>query len=76
MADQAIRDFVQLDEVELFSVTEALARSAAAFAASLKIKGCDSIYVALAAELDDVLVTFDREQLTRAGGVIRVLQPS
>ena len=76
LAKRSIAAFVDLSEVHLHPVTVALATSAAALAASLRIRGCDAIYVALAAELDDVLVTFDRQQLAGAAGVIRVLQPS
>lgn len=56
-------------------ISEDLALRAATIAATQRIKGCDAIYVALAAELDDVLVTFDQEQADRAAPVVRVLVP-
>jgi predicted nucleic acid-binding protein len=40
-----------------------------------RLKGCDSVYIALAAQLDEALVTFDNEQLTRGATLIRVERP-
>ncbi len=61
--------------VMVHSVDSALGRNAARIGSEQRIKGCDAVYVALAAQLDDVLVTFDREQSARAGAVVRVLVP-
>jgi len=64
--DPTVR-FVALDVV--------LARDAATIAANLKLRGADAVYVALAQREDVPLVTWDREQLSRAKGVIAVATP-
>ncbi len=61
--------------VELFPVTETLAARAAEIAAEQKIRGCDSIYVALARLLEMDLVTEDRQQIERGGGVVVTRRP-
>ncbi len=48
---------------------------AAEIAATHGIKGCDAIYVALAEQFNEPLVSFDNEQLLRAAPLIRVLRP-
>ena len=62
--------------IELVPVSVALARTASRLAREFGLRGCDSIYVALAQELDDVLVTFDEEQLRRGAAVVRVERPA
>jgi predicted nucleic acid-binding protein len=61
--------------VELFPVTEALAARAAEIAAEQRIRGCDSIYVALARQLGIALVTLDKHQLERGAAVVEVMRP-
>ena len=75
LANRVLTQFHLLDDVKVFEVGHYLAGSSATIAAAQRIKGCDAIYVALAAELDDVLVTFDQEQADRAAPVVRVLVP-
>jgi predicted nucleic acid-binding protein len=62
--------------IGILPVTVAMARLAAEIAATASIKGCDAIYVALAAQLNQVLVTFDDEQLERGSRVARVERPA
>lgn len=69
----------QLELPRLFTlvpVTNEISRQAARLAIDHRLKGCDAIYVALAQQLDDVLVTFDAEQLERAPAAVRVLRPA
>ena len=69
---------VQLREsslIELVPVTRNLTEFAAVIAAEHRIRGCDAVYAAVAAQLDDALVTLDRQQLKRAASVIRVRKP-
>lgn len=61
--------------IELVPITEALAARSADVAIRGSLRGCDSVYVALAEQLAQPLVTFDREQATRGGTVVRVLAP-
>ena len=60
----------------LVPTTLDLCEQAADIAASHQIRGCDAIYVALAAQLGETLFTFDREQLERGGAVARVERPA
>ncbi|MFN0146317.1 MAG: type II toxin-antitoxin system VapC family toxin [Dehalococcoidia bacterium] len=53
----------------------ALCTRAAELASDLGLRGCDSLYVALAERLGEPLITFDGEQLTRGAAVITVLRP-
>jgi len=61
--------------VELFPVTEFLSARAAEIAAEQRIRGCDSIYVALARQLDMELVTLDGHQLERGAAVVMTRKP-
>jgi len=56
-------------------VTAGLAERAATIAADDQIRGCDAIYVALAEQLDDHLVTLDQQQLERGAAVVTVYKP-
>ncbi len=62
--------------LELFPVDEKLAARAAALAATLRIRGADALYVALADQLEIPLITFDRQQLERGGQVVTARRPA
>jgi len=53
--------------IELIPVTLAIAKQAALIAAEHRIRGCDSVYVALADQLSDALVTLEKQQLVGGG---------
>jgi predicted nucleic acid-binding protein len=74
-AQESVRQLLDPRIVQLEAVTPDRARRAAELALRLSLRGCDAVYVALAQELDDVLVTFDEEQLARAGAAVTVLRP-
>lgn len=61
--------------IVLVPVTDALAERAATIAADCRIRGCDAVYVALAAQLGETLVTLDRQQLERGSAVITAISP-
>ena len=61
--------------VQLFPATEALAARAAEIASEQRIRGCDSIYVALAKQLQMELITFDQQQLDRGATVVVTRRP-
>ncbi|MBX3055282.1 MAG: type II toxin-antitoxin system VapC family toxin [Anaerolineae bacterium] len=71
--------FVQLlangDLISLYPVTFGLAERAAEIAADYKIRGCDAVYVALAEQLGEELVTLDNEQLSRGTDVVTTRRP-
>jgi predicted nucleic acid-binding protein len=48
---------------------------AARCALDLRLRGADAVYVAVAHSLQVPLITWDREQLTRAAGRIAVRTP-
>jgi len=75
-AERVANHLVTAGVIDLVAVGPALARQAATIAAQQGIKGCDAVFVALAARLGDVLVTLDKQQATRAAAVVAVHQPS
>lgn len=75
LARSVIGHLLQAGLVSLIPVTEVLAERAAEIAGDYKIKGADAVYVALAEQLGDELVTLDQEQLQRGGALITTRQP-
>jgi predicted nucleic acid-binding protein len=67
---------VQAGPITLVPVTEPLAQRAARIAGAFGVRGCDAVYVAVAEELGEELVTLDREQLARGGQVVPVASPA
>ena len=61
--------------IELVPVTRALAEQAAVIAGDYRIRGCDAIYVALASQLEDCLITLDQQQLERAASIVDIRKP-
>ncbi len=75
VARQIVRDIIQLPASHLVSVDQQLGASAAWFAVDLRLRGADSVYVAVAHRLQIPLITWDREQLTRTVGWITARTP-
>ncbi|MEO8084200.1 MAG: PIN domain-containing protein, partial [Ardenticatenales bacterium] len=61
--------------VTLWPVPETLALRAAEIVGTHRIRGCDAVYVALAEQLGEPLVTLDNEQLARGGSLVVTLRP-
>ena len=61
--------------IELVPITLALAEQAAVIAGDYRIRGCDAIYVALASQLEDCLITLDQQQLERAAAIVDIRKP-
>jgi predicted nucleic acid-binding protein len=76
LADGVVSLLQSTNLVRLFPVTEALAARAASIASSRRIHGCDAIYVALADQLGEPLVSLDHQQLTRAAGLVELMSAS
>jgi predicted nucleic acid-binding protein len=57
--------------IELLPVSLALAERAAMIAADYRIRGCGAIYVTIAEQLGEPLVTLDGQQLERAAAKSR-----
>jgi predicted nucleic acid-binding protein len=75
LAHQVVEQLARSRVVELVSVSLALAERAARVAADHQIRGCDSVYVALAEELGDCLVTLDEQQLERGAAAVVTCRP-
>lgn len=75
LAHRAVRQLEHSGLIELVPVTLALAKRAAAIAADHRIRGCDAVYVALAGQLGDCLVTLDRQRLDRGAAIVSVREP-
>ena len=75
LAHRVVQQLKQAGVIELLPVTVAVAERAAAIAAEHRIRGCDAVYVALADQLGEHLVTLDRQQLERAAAVVKVHEP-
>ena len=72
----AVAWFTQLPESHFFPVDDPLWQQATEFAAALGLRGADAVYVALAAQLQIPLLTWDREQRERSAQHIDAREPS
>lgn len=75
LARQILRQLLDSELIDLLPVTRALAEQAAGAAVDHQIRGCDAVYVALARELGDCLITLDRQQLERGAAIVKVRTP-
>jgi predicted nucleic acid-binding protein len=75
LAHRAAQRLLRSRTVELVPVTVALAQQAAVIAADHRVRGCDAVFVALARQRADTLITLDNQQLERAAAVVTTQQP-
>jgi len=75
LAHQVVQQLRNSALVTLKLVTADLSQRAAQIAIDHQIRGCDAIYVALAQELNDELITLDQQQLQRGANVVTTKQP-
>lgn len=75
-ADLAVTAYMGPGLVRCMPDSLVLCARAGRIAAEYGIKGCDAVYVALAEQLGEPLVTFDQEQLNRASALITVIRPA
>jgi predicted nucleic acid-binding protein len=75
LAQRVVQQLKRSEAVELVPVTLAMAEHAAMIAAGHRIRGCDAVYIALADQSGDSLVTLDRQQLERGAAVVVTCQP-
>lgn len=76
LANRAARRLLRSRAVELVPVSIALAQQAAAIAAEHRVRGCDAVFVALAQQRADTLITLDHQQLDRGSAVVTARQPA
>jgi predicted nucleic acid-binding protein len=75
LADRVVADLYEAAVIELLPLTVERSRHAARTATRAAVRGADALYLALASELDEPLVTLDRQQLRRGATVARVERP-
>ncbi|MGQ9584565.1 MAG: type II toxin-antitoxin system VapC family toxin [Anaerolineae bacterium] len=75
LARRLVRQLGRSAVVDLVPVTLALALRAAELAVAHRLRGCDALYVALAQQRGESLITFDRQQLERGAAAAAVRQP-
>jgi len=75
LAHRVVQQLARSEVIELIPVTLAVAERAALIAAEHRIRGCDAVYVALAEQLSDALVTLDRQQREQGAAVVPVRAP-
>jgi predicted nucleic acid-binding protein len=71
----ALNYIIGLNSIRLIDVDRSLGELAARLASNLRLKGADSVYVAVALQLNIPLLTWDKELLNRANAVIPVQTP-
>jgi predicted nucleic acid-binding protein len=76
LAHRVVQQLARSEVIELIPVTQAMAEQAAGIAGEHRIRGCDAVYVALAQQLSDTLVTLDRQQLERGAALVTVRTPA
>jgi len=75
VASEAVSSLDDLRILELVPLSEERGRRAAEIAAATAVRGADAIYLELARDRHDVLVSLDRQQLERGNAVIEVERP-
>ena len=75
LARQAIDQMLQIPALHIVAIDHQLGQTATNLAAKLYLRGTDAIYVALAYRLGIDLVSWDKEQLERAGKLIQATTP-
>ena len=75
LAHQVRQQLAQSSLIQLEEVSRDLAIRSAEIAIDYRIRGCDAVYVALAEQLSDYLITLDQQQLSRGQAVVATRQP-
>jgi len=75
LAHRVVQHLLRSKVIELAPVTTVMAERAAAIAADHRIRGCDAVYIALAEQLSETLVTLYRQQLERGIVVVPTRKP-
>lgn len=75
LAEELIGIIMDLPALNLIPLDLLLARKASTMALKYRLRGADSVYVAVAAAFDAVLITLDKEMLKRASMAVETLTP-
>ncbi len=76
LAEKAIEDLNSLDAIQFVPLDSVLVQAAVNIAADLQLRAGDAIYVAVAQQSNLPLVSWDKEQLQRAGNILATYTPS
>ena len=76
LARRAVEAVLRVPGLRLVTVDDVLARTTAALAGRLRVRGADAVYLAVAANLELPLVTWDVEQRDRGARLVEVVTPS
>ena len=76
LAEKAIEDLNSIDAIQFVPLDSVLVQAAVNIAADLQLRAGDAIYVAVAQQLNLPLVSWDKEQLQRAGNILATYTPS
>jgi predicted nucleic acid-binding protein len=72
---QVVEQISQLSFLELIPIDYSLAELAASIAVNYRIRGCDALFVALAQQRNEPLVTLDKQQRERGAAVVTIIEP-
>lgn len=72
---QIVQQIGQLPTLRLIAVDDGLGQVAAQIASTLRLRGADAVYLAVAHRLQIPLVSWDREQLDRASVLVTTYRP-
>lgn len=75
LARRVVQQLLRVPGLRLVAVDRRLGEAAARVAADRSLRGADAVYIATARRLSVSLVTWDREQRERAGGLVVVRTP-
>lgn len=75
LAMNFIKRFIKVPNITIIPIDKSLAMFASEIAARYRIRGADSIYVAVASRFNVRLITLDDEQRKRSMKIIDVLTP-
>ena len=76
LAKKAIEDLNSTDAIQFVPLDSVLTQAAVNIATDLQLRAGDAIYVAVAQQLNLPLLSWDKEQLERAGNLLTTYTPS
>ena len=76
LARRVISEIHETERLELYPLNSARGEAAADLAAITGVRGADAVYLALARELEEPLITLDRQQLERGKSLASVKKPA
>lgn len=75
LARRVVSEIRETERLELYPLTGSRSEAAADLAAMTGVRGADAVYLALAKELEEPLITLDRQQLDRGRSAVKVTRP-